>query len=369
MQIAIIGAGISGLACARQLCALGHQVTLFEKGGEAGGRVHTWQTEIGGFDLGAQFFTAISDNFKKAVSSWRKDGLVMPWHGRLVSLRDGIVAPARSSSQRFVAAPGMAELARHLARGLDIRTGQTVVRIEAGLLPGNWRLALKADGKKTLTEPFDAVVVATPGDQAAGLLAPVPALAGKAELTGHVSCWALMLGFEQPLNLEFDGAWVKHHRLAWVARDDSKPERGDGERWIVLARVEWSAEHLKDGPARVRDKLLKAFQEATGTSVQPVYSVARLWNYAQSTRPLAKSCLWDEKQRIGACGDWFSAGLEGGGQIEHAYLSGMMLAARIDEAAKPILVKPVRAAANTTDRAPAVKPAIGRRRTGAASSR
>lgn len=333
MHIAIIGAGISGLACARQLQSQGHAVTVIEKNHEVGGRIATQDTELGGFDYGAQFFTSLSDEFKKEVSSWREAGKVAPWHGKLVRLEDRVVKPARPSSQRFVAVPGMGALPRYLAAGLEVRTGHTVLQIEQIGAPGKpqWMLSLQADGAATHAQegPFDAVVVATPSNTAANLLQSMPSLASKAENTGFVSCWALMLAFQDPLDLPYDGAWVIHHRVAWIARDASKPERREGERWMVLARVEWSTENLKETAVRARDKLLKAFHEATGTQVQPIQASARLWNYAQSVKPLVKSCLWDDKLGAGACGDWFTTGLEGSGQIEHAYMSGVMLAARI----------------------------------------
>ena len=192
-------------------------------------------------------------------------------------------------------------------------------------------LTVQADGaiRKEQLGPFDAVVVAAPANDAARLLKSVPTLANKLEKTEFVPCWSLMLAFQEPLDLSYDGAWVNHHRLAWITRDGSKPDRREGERWVGLARVEWSEEHLNDSPELARDKLLKAFQEATGSKVHPIHAVARFWNYAQSTKPLNKSCLWDEKLKIGACGDWFTSGLEGSGQIEHAFLSGKVLAERI----------------------------------------
>jgi renalase len=41
---------------------------------------------------------------------------------------------------------------------------------------------------------------------------------------------------------------------------------------------------------------------------------------------LPGDCLWDAKLRIGVCGDWFAAGLDGSGRVENAYLSGFSLA-------------------------------------------
>ena len=68
MHIAVIGAGISGLTCARQLQAQGHSVTVYEKNSEVSGRMSTRQTEFGGFDLGAQYLTAGSDGFRKQLA-------------------------------------------------------------------------------------------------------------------------------------------------------------------------------------------------------------------------------------------------------------------------------------------------------------
>jgi len=335
MHIAIIGAGISGLSCARQLHAKGHTVTIFEKDPAVGGRIITQDTELGGFDYGAQFFTALSEDFKKEISTWRQAGMVAPWHGNLVRIENGAIKPGGASSQRFVAVPGMGELTRYLAEGLNVRTQHSVERIEPAPKSSKhqWLLSVKVEGAASATQegPFDAVVVATPSTQAVPLLKPIPMLASKAEKSGFVPCWSLMLAFQQPLDLAYDGAWVDHHRLSWIARESSKPDRRDGERWIALAKVEWSAEHLNDSPERAKDKLLKAFQESTGSKVQPIHAVARFWSFAQSRNPLTRSCLWDEKLRVGACGDWFTTGLEGGGQIEHAFLSGQILATRIGE--------------------------------------
>ena len=138
-----------------------------------------------------------------------------------------------------------------------------------------------------------------------------------------------MLAFPESLGLSYDAAWVNGSRLGWIAQDASKPQRRPGEHWIAQASAAWSTEHLEDEPERVREKLLTAFQEATGTHVQPVFSKVHRWRYSQALKPLEADCLWSGASGLGACGDWFGAGLEGTGRIENAYLSGMALAGRI----------------------------------------
>jgi predicted NAD/FAD-dependent oxidoreductase len=223
----------------------------------------------------------------------------------------------------------MSALGKQLAHGLDVRTEQQVVAIVP--YEKQWLLSVKSDLVPVAASAglFDAVIVATPSVQAAPLLAPQSDFAKQAEKVHMEPCWTLMLAFQTPLNLPFDGAWVKHHRLGWISRDTSKPDHRAGERWVCHATEAWSQEHLEDDPERVRDKLSKAFHEATGSPVQPIHAVAHRWRFAKANQPLPEAFLWDPKKRIGACGDWFSAGLEDGGRVENAFLSALALAESI----------------------------------------
>ena len=76
-HIAIVGAGIAGIACARTLVQAGHQVTLFEKSATVGGRMATRDTPFGSFDYGAQYFTARDARFIRALQT--APGVCKPW--------------------------------------------------------------------------------------------------------------------------------------------------------------------------------------------------------------------------------------------------------------------------------------------------
>lgn len=326
MQVAIIGAGLAGLTAARQCQAQGHHVTVYEKSRGVSGRMSTRQTELGGFDHGAQYFTASSDRFKKEVADWRKLEWVVPWESKLVNLDHGKTSPAGKSTQRYVPVPGMSALGKQLAHGLDVRLEQQVVALEAH--GEQWILSVKTDDIPVAASagPFDAVILAIPPEQATVLLKEHASFSKKVASVHLQPCWVLMLGFQHPLNLDYDGAWVANSRLGWIARDTSKPDHRAGERWVCHATTAWSVEHLEDDHERAKEKLSKAFHEATGSPIQAIHAVTHRWLYSQASAPLAESFLWDEKAKIGVCGDWFAAGLDGAGRVENAFLSGLEMA-------------------------------------------
>ena len=137
-----------------------------------------------------------------------------------------------------------------------------------------------------------------------------------------------MIAFAEPIAADLatvgDAAFVGGGRLAWIARESSKPGRRAGERWTVHAQSAWSVEHLDDDPEDIKAKMLRAFHDATGTIEQPVYAALHRWRYALARTPLSCDFLWDAERRVGACGDWCR-----GFRVEDAWLSGTAMAGAI----------------------------------------
>ena len=347
--IAVIGAGVAGLACARRLVEHGLDAKVFERASVAGGRVATLRTEIGSFDHGAQYFTTRHPAFVAEAARWSAAGIVEPWPVAVQTIAASPGKPIEharpsGSTLRWVGVPGMSAIAAHLSQGLDVRVDARIVQLDAVSAERGgaqrWSLRLREDDPDStaaVTEGlFDAVVVAVPPEPAALLLAVAPALARQAASARVEPCWALMLGFTEPIDIDAardaavdashvgDAAFVNSGRLAWMARESSKPERRMGERWTVHAQSVWSVEHFDDDPEDVKAKLLRAFHEATGTAEQPVYAAVHHWRHALARTPLACDLLWDERLRVGACGDWCR-----GHRVEDAWLSGTSLAEAI----------------------------------------
>lgn len=319
--VAVVGAGISGLICARTLADHGHRVKVFDKARGAGGRMSTRRAGAWRFDHGAQYFTVRDPGFRARVAAWRRDGLVAPWTGRIAVLDGGVTVMKADDTERLVAVPGMNALCRHLARDLDVSCETRVGVLQR--TADRWRLR-SSDGLDL--GDFDAVVVSAPAPQAAALLGDAaPELAARAGSVAMSPCWAVMAAFPEPLALGFDGAFAHRSPLAWVARNTSKPGRPEGEAWVLHGSPEWSQDNLDLEPDEAAARLLEAFGEAAGgLGSDPAHLEAHRWRYALPQAPLAEPCLFDTGRRLAVCGDWC-----GGPRVEGAFLSGATAARRL----------------------------------------
>lgn len=334
-HFAIVGAGIAGVACARTLVQAGHRVSVFERAAQPGGRMAIESTPFGSFDSGAQYFTVRDPHFVRVLQTTPE--LCRPWSANAVRVLDahGRVAEASLPGQEphFVAQPGMNALVAYWAKPLDsaLMTNVQVTQIERDALdPARWQLRTLADDEATQVHSgFDAVLLATPPNPTRRLLGDLsPQLSRQMASVKVAPCWTLMIAFpnaNQPtlshLGPQWNAARSTHHRVAWLARESSKPGRHAIERWTLQASSDWSQEHLQDDAPRVQAKLLRAFAEITGIRAEPAYAQTRCWPEAQTTVPAGRPHLWDEEAGLGAAGDWCT-----GHRVEEAFLSGLSLA-------------------------------------------
>jgi renalase len=181
-NIAVIGAGMAGLACARTLVQAGHRVTVFEKSDAVGGRMASCDSPFGTFDHGAQYFTVRDPRFAQVLGQtpalcrpgaptrcacWTRTAWWPKW--RCPSARR-TGSPCRAWMRCRATGPNRLP-GRRSARVADTR----VTRIErddrSTAASGSCSTAGPQDSLHVYSG-FDAVMVAIPAAQAAWLLAP-----------------------------------------------------------------------------------------------------------------------------------------------------------------------------------------------------
>ena len=354
-KIAIIGAGMAGITAARTLLKAGHTVTVFEKSRGAGGRMSTRESSWGSFDHGVQYFTIRDPRFEKAIREVPgTEDICRPWSVNAVRVLDElgrvIEAPLPAREKHYVAVPAMNALVTHWAQPLvdmgAVHYNTEVTRLESSELKTTdvkaWTVHTHQAGKSKAFEDFDSVLLAIPSPQCSsllehsmlqklidpGLTSAIKAIKHQVDLVVTEPCWTLMVAYPQAsqqglshFGPQWNAAKSIHHRIAWVARESSKPGTSHIERWTVQAGPQWSHEHLEDDAERVKAKLLRAFSELTGIRVEPSHSAVHRWRYAKTLTPLGQNCLWAQEARIGTCGDWHI-----GHRVEDAFISGLSLA-------------------------------------------
>ena len=319
----VVGAGVCGLVAARELQAAGWRVTVLEAGRDVGGRMATRRVGDGTFDHGAQFFTVRSGRFESLAAGWLEVGVVEEWtrgfadaEGRL---RD-------DGYPRYRGSEGMSSVPIHLARGLDVRTGERVA--EVSLREGLWEARTETGTHETaatllLTAPVpqSLALVET------GVFEMPDERRDELENISYDPCLALMALLDGPAGVpEPGGMQIKGEPLDWIGDNQRKGISG-APAITVHAGPRWSRERFEADEAEITTSLLRLAGEQLGTDLASRVlktSICR-WRYSWVAQPHPESCLTaSRKPPLLFAGDAF-----GGAKVEGATLSGLAAADRL----------------------------------------
>jgi predicted NAD/FAD-dependent oxidoreductase len=286
MKVVVVGAGIAGLACARELTAAGVTVRVHERGRVVGGRLASKRLDGRYADIGAAYFVADDPAFARLAGQWRTRGLARPWTDTLA------VFPGEPTTgpMRWAAPGGLRSLATDLAEGLDVRLNSELT---------------------ALPEDADAVVLAMPGPQALRLDPPAAvAEAARAQVWEPVLAAVCTYGRRSWPQLH--GAFVNDHPVLATIFDDGD-RRGDDAPVLVAHSTGGFARPRLADPAAAAGELAAAVNEVLALTEQPEVRVHR-WTYAQPA-PGAPGFAADG--RVWLAGDAF-----GRPRVQTAWLSG-----------------------------------------------
>jgi renalase len=316
----IVGAGISGLLVASSLRREGWDVMVLDKGQVVGGRMATRQVGGGTFDHGAQFFTVRGERFGDLVEGWLEVGVAAEWTR---GFADAEGRPNEDGHPRYTGAEGMISIPKYISRGLDVRTGERVVRVDGG--DTSWEVAcesgLRVDG--------DALVLAVPVPQALDIVSSgsygfPDGARSQLEAVSYDPCLALMVVLDGPSGVpEPGGMQIKREPLDWIG-DNKRKGISEVSAITVHAGPEWSRSHFEDDETRIIDSLISLAGDRLGTDLAPTIVATSLvrWRYSWVTEPHPEPCLVaSDEPPLLFCGDAF-----GQPKVEGATLSGLAAA-------------------------------------------
>ena len=320
LSVAVVGAGLAGIACALRLGEAGVHARVFEARRAPGGRLATRRFAVASFDHGAQYLTATDGRFRaqldRAAAAGAADRWLPAWPNR--DRRDDL----------WVGLPAMNSLPRFLAEDLEVEYGARIVRLERSRR--GW----------TLLDDRGAAHAGFHGGRAR----PAGAGSRRARRRAHAARRAregradgALLGRARRLRSATDGVWPTRDsratrcsagmpatvpsRDAMRATPGCCTHRPTGRASSSTSPRRTSSARSSTGSRNTSAGRCRARSCRTHTA-----GVTPEWN-----RRSARHCLLDPESGIGFCGDWCLDA-----RAEAAWLSGSALGTALSEAREAI---------------------------------
>jgi renalase len=331
VDVIVVGAGLAGLAAARDLQNAGFSVLMLEKSRGVGGRCATKRLTVGDLtarvDHGAQFFTVRGQRLQKLVIQLEYSGVIQAWTRGFPKLTARGLEARAAGHTRYVCTDGMNALAKAFVEDADGLPLEVVPNaLVSAIFPSNfgWSAVLENG------EIFQArsLIVNAPAPQALALTrSSLQAQTLQAlENVQFNPCWALMIALQAPPDIDWTGLEIEHDVLEWAALDSSKRNAHSPPTLVLHATPTWTQTHLEQSPEAVATLMLEVAQKLLGDWVKPVTMLAHRWRYAKPSITHPETFL--AQDNLVFCGDWCTTNHS---RIEAALESGWAAANHVLE--------------------------------------
>lgn len=322
MRVAVVGAGIAGLAAARELTQSGSEVVIFEKSGRVGGRIRIESVDQFVFDMGATSVAPRGRAIENVLlNELSQEGLVKIAKP-IWTMAYGRVSPGEASHvniERYCFEAGMDELPKRLTVGLDVR-----LNCDAG--------TIHADGDRWIVaeEVFDAVILSMSVTEAQQFI-------HRSQLNRYVpnaryrACLSVGLGYA------FADPEVNYHALVepeqrspviWFSFESVKCSgRAPEGQCAIVAQFgpQYSADHFEDSESEIAHEAYVSLARILGDKylTPSTYKITR-WRYSQPESIVNFESANPAGSKLLLAGDGLL-----GARVELAYETGVMAARRL----------------------------------------
>ena len=349
MSLAIVGAGLSGLAAAYALKDAAPRITVLEKSRGVSGRAATRRREGVCYDHGANHFKTKSKQLRSFVrESLPSDDLVEIEGDVWTFDAAGTVSegdPEKNAEAKWTYRDGVSRLGKHLAEAAGVephfQTRVALLSQQGAGDPAAWTLT---DTEGHEHGPFDAVLLTPPAPQTVDLLEAgrlndalrerlVEALAPATYRTQLTVVLAYRQHVERPPGcyalLNDDG----EHEIAWLGFEEEKPGHVPDDHAVeslLVAQMApgWSRPRFRSELGALVPEVTTLVGDVLDTDNvrRPLWADRQGWRYA-----LPKAAADADALEAGAEAGLFFAGdaLEGAGRVGAALQAGLHAGERL----------------------------------------
>ncbi len=320
-DVAVIGAGIAGLTCAKNLHNQGLKVLVFDKSRGVGGRLATRRLHNTCVEHGLPYLEIQGELSEKLITKLCQENIIQLWDGKVYELNSSDCLTITADVNRYFAPQGITAVAKFLAENLKVRRESKVIKIS--YTDNIFSLQLENNHEKIKAK---YIVCAIPAPQALMLIENSPNLNLSSQLKQDLESVSfypsivVMAGYSTEYKLpEWQAVkFLNNESLKFLILDSSKRINNSQPVFVFHSSNEFAQQYLDtnnlDLPAQ---KLLKISSNLfMSWLVNPDWYQVHKWRYATVKNSFNKKFL--RENNLLFCGDWCS-----GNSLEDALKSGI----------------------------------------------
>ncbi len=312
-NIAIIGAGITGLSLAYNL--RGNNITIFDKSWRPGGRVSTRKNDELLFDHGAHY---LSKNHKVKQLKNLLDSLDIV-NEKIINFSTNYLKKDFIKKTILIGKNGMNSIPRKIFDNLKIKSyfNSKIISIEKN----NETYSLITETENYIN--FDLVLVCVPFLQAKELTNKFIDFNLKHE-PKYEPIYTVMLSYEESNNINIDGGLNLHNDISFFMKQNFKFPNLKDECWVLNLSSDFTFKNLDINNKILEEKVISIFERSFSLNQKPKFQNTHRWLYAQtkiSYNSLSKkNWIGSKDSKIFLSGDWVM-----GRSISDAWNAGLQL--------------------------------------------
>ena len=315
----IVGSGIAGSTIAN-LLSKKYSVEIFDKARGPGGRASNRRYKDNlSFDHGLQYLSPKSNEFKKFVLDLKKKNALKEWPGQHLDF----TFEKKENSIKYIGLKGNNDICKHLIKDIKVNYNSTVTNIKFN--SSHWTVTLNNRDQVffkflILTCPFPQLKIL------ASNYIKKEILNLKVNMTPNIT---VMVAYKNYKKLHINSIKFNDEIIAWAAQENTK-DRFEANQvlWTIQCTETFSKKIIdlfKINKSKYQSIVLKRFQHLLGYQVKNIaFQNIHGWRYACNKSTTHLDFIWNKKEKLGVCGDWFA-----GPYAENAWLSSNLLYKKI----------------------------------------
>ncbi len=318
IDFCVLGSGIAGSTIAN-LLSKKYSVHVFDKARGPGGRSSNKRFKNNlSFDHGVQYISPKSKLFTKFIKKLYKNKILKSWDENHLDF----TFEKKNPSIKYIGNRANNDLVKYNLKNIKHSFSSSITKII--FKKYFWEIVLKNKSN----HQFKSLIITCPFPQLKKLAKNYldkNILKQNVQMQPNIT---VMIAVKNQKTLPISSIKFNDDILAWAANENSKKRfKSNINLWTLQATLKWSKKNINKykNDKSVMNQLITRFIKLTGFKKgNIIFKKIHGWKYSYNYKKTPYLSVWDKKNNLGICGDWFS-----GPKVENAWLSANDLAKKI----------------------------------------